>query len=92
MTGDTVQPEQISYADLGRSVESYMASLGLTLSLDAFIKEAKKQSERNWRPQFTAGAVDDYIRAGYQTGGEGAAPPRVPQRLDDYRLIQENRQ
>jgi hypothetical protein len=57
--------EELSYLDAGRTVESYMTSLGADPSLPAFIAEAKNQSKQNWRPVYTAAAVNSYIRAGY---------------------------
>jgi hypothetical protein len=42
-----------------------MVSLGRTGTLVAFVTEARKQSRANWRPEFTADAVNTYVRAGY---------------------------
>jgi hypothetical protein len=33
--------------------------------VDAFAIEARKQSRLNWRTQYTAEAVNGYIRAGF---------------------------
>ncbi len=57
--------ESLSYDDPGRTVESYMASQGKEASLEAFITEAKAQSKQNWRPAYTAAAVNAYVRLGY---------------------------
>jgi len=54
-----------SFPDPERTIESYQQSLGLSASHDAFIAEALKQSRFNWREQFTAKAVNAYIRAGF---------------------------
>ncbi len=54
-----------SFPDPERTIESYQQSLGLSASHDAFIAEALKQSRFNWREQFTAKAVNSYIRAGF---------------------------
>ena len=48
-----------------RTIENYMAHLGLEPTLDAFIEEARKQSRGNWRSQFTAAAVNDWVRQGF---------------------------
>jgi len=53
------------FPDPGRSIPSYMVSLGRTGTLVAFVTEARKQSRANWRPEFTADAVNTYVRAGY---------------------------
>ena len=51
--------------DPERDLESYLSSIGETPTFDAFLAEARKQSKRNWRPEFTAGAVNNYIREGF---------------------------
>jgi len=62
-TGATFSP--ITFPDPDRTVATYMSSLGMTPSLDAFMTEAKKQSKNNWRTQFTAKVVGNYFRAGF---------------------------
>ena len=57
---------EVAYLDPNRTIETYMATLGHPPSLEAFIQEAKKQSRFNWRPAFTAAAVNRYIRAGFE--------------------------
>jgi hypothetical protein len=44
------------------TIDAYMAHLGLEPNPDAFIKEARQQSKGNWRRQFTASAVNDWVR------------------------------
>ena len=51
-----------------RTIESYMAHQGLEPTLDAFIEEIRKQSRANWRNQFTASAVNDWVRQGFGLG------------------------
>ena len=53
------------FDDPTRTVAKYSASLGKAGSLAAFLAEARLQSKENWRPQFTASAVNNYIRAGF---------------------------
>ncbi|MBA3285686.1 MAG: hypothetical protein H0U27_11595 [Nitrosopumilus sp.] len=49
-----------------RDLRSYVSEkLGGSGGIDAFMNEAKKQSRKNWRTQYTADAVNDYIRLGY---------------------------
>ncbi len=49
-----------------RSLETYCADvLGLPESLAAFVEEAEQQSRQRWRPELSAPAINDYIRAGF---------------------------
>ena len=57
--------EEIPYRDPNRTIESYHVSLGKEGTLDAFVAEARKQSRFNWRPEYSAAAVNNYIRAGF---------------------------
>jgi hypothetical protein len=67
------EAKQISYSDPTRTVETYHASLGKEATLAAFIAEARKQSKFNWRTEYTAAAVNEWIRAGF-----GMASARQP--------------
>ena len=63
-TGNTISPnaiDQSGYLDPNRDVASYMASLGGTATLAAFLAAAENQSTSNWNPQYTADAVNSYI-------------------------------
>jgi hypothetical protein len=67
-TGSTVSNNAIDaagYLDPNRSVSTYNASLGGTASLAAFLTECRLQSKDNWRPAYTANAVNNYIRVGF---------------------------
>lgn len=73
--------EEVSFPDSGRCIETYMQSLGMEPSIDAFIAAAREQSRRNWKPEFTAQAVNDWIRAGFGMGDspQTAGPsPQMP--------------
>lgn len=48
-----------------RDIRSYIQSIGGTEGIGTFMAEARKQSRHNWRTQFTAAAVNDYIRQGF---------------------------
>ncbi len=48
------------------TIESYMAHLGLKPTLEAFVAEVRKQSRTNWRPQFTAAAVNNWVRKAFR--------------------------
>ena len=59
------QFEQRTYSAPDRSIATYMMSMGGAPSLDAFLSLAAQQSRQNWRPEFTAAAVNQYIRDGF---------------------------
>lgn len=52
-----------------RTIKTYMASLGLEPTVEAFAAECGKQNIKNWRPEFTAQAVNEYLREGYKLIG-----------------------
>jgi hypothetical protein len=62
-TGST--NEEISFLDPNRTVESFYSSIGGDGSFEGFIDHARLQSKANWNPAFTASAVNDYIREGF---------------------------
>jgi hypothetical protein len=63
---DSTSVEQpAAFPDPNRTIETYHASIGGAASLDAFMLEARLQSKSYWRTQYTAQAVNDYIRAGF---------------------------
>lgn len=66
---------QHTMPDPNRSIATYMQSIGMTASLDAFMTEARKQSKQNWRPQFTAQVVGNYMRAGFGLPPVGGTVP-----------------
>ena len=49
-------------ADGQGSIERYMAHLGLQPTFEAFVGEVRKQSKASWRPEFSAAAVNDWVR------------------------------
>ena len=58
------QAHQTPFPDPSRTIATYHANIGGAPSLDDFISEARKQSRLTWRTQYTAEAVNQYIRAG----------------------------
>lgn len=66
VSGDVTQ--QVSYSDPNRSIETYQQFLGGNPSFESFITEVKKQSRFNWRENYTADNVNQYIRAGFGLG------------------------
>jgi hypothetical protein len=55
----------LSFPEAGRTIGSYMVSQAMTGTTEAFMIEARRQSKLLWRPEFTAAAVNDYLRAGF---------------------------
>ena len=56
---------QVSFPHPERSISTYMSSLGGTPSLDGFLTQARAQSKWNWRDEYSAQAVNEYIREGF---------------------------
>ncbi|NHA15366.1 hypothetical protein [Thioalkalivibrio sp. XN279] len=56
---------QQAYPDAGRTVETYMSSLGLSGDAGAFVLRALGQSRSNWQTRFTANAFNSYVREGF---------------------------
>jgi hypothetical protein len=57
--------EEIDFTDPNRTVESYYSSIGGDGTFEGFIEEARQQSKSDWNPAYTASAVNDYIREGF---------------------------
>jgi hypothetical protein len=45
-----------------------MRALGRSGSVAEFMQEARQQSRNNWRPEFTAVVVNDWVRQGFGVG------------------------
>jgi len=55
--------QQVPYsAAPNATIPGYMEFLGYPSTLEAFYGEVRKQSKDNWRPEFTAASVNDWIR------------------------------
>lgn len=54
------------WVDPNRSVESYHASLGQPATLESFLEAARNRGLKEWWPEYTADAVNSYIRAGFE--------------------------
>lgn len=54
------------WVDPQRDVESYMESLGRPATFAAFIEAARNRPRGTWDPVFSAAAVNDYVRAGFE--------------------------
>ncbi len=75
ITGNNVDAALVDWTDPNRSAETYNASLGGAATFDAFVAEARKQSRDNWRLEYTAEAVNEYIRYGFQAANGGNRAP-----------------
>lgn len=79
-TGDNSEFIKSSFPDPDRSIETYMANIGQTASIDAFINKCRSQGRYNWDNRYTASAVNSYLRAGFFQASE-KAPIYSPMRL-----------
>lgn len=65
-SGETgAQAIQVSYPDPSRTIRSYNVSLGGNADTEEFMNEVIQQSRHNWRPEYTACAVNNYVRDGF---------------------------
>ncbi|HYF13593.1 MAG TPA: hypothetical protein VD971_00825 [Phycisphaerales bacterium] len=56
-----------TFPNANRTIATYMQERAPSYAptLESFLAEARRQSRRNWRPEFTAAAVNQYIREGF---------------------------
>ncbi len=91
ISGSNQDSATVNWFDPNRTAGSYNLTLGGPPSFDAFIAEARKQSRTNWRPEYTADAVNNYVRAGFSTsGGGGNNDNRAPSALPDTTSVTED--
>jgi hypothetical protein len=65
-TGETgALAREITFPDPDRHIATYHTSIGKPASVDSFISEARKQSRLNWRGEYTAPVINDWIRQGF---------------------------
>jgi hypothetical protein len=65
-TGETgASNTRVAYPDPTRTIKTYNATLGGSASTQEFMAETLNQSRQNWRPAYTADAVNNYIREGF---------------------------
>ena len=76
LSGDNSTFGQKEFTDSGRSIESYMTSIGETGTMENFILKIKSQNRYNWDTRFTAETVNGYIKAGFVF--DDIVPPGVP--------------
>ena len=65
------EQREVNFRDPGRNIDSYMSHIGTPGDLAAFLQQARRQSKKNWRPEYTAAAVIDYMRDGFDMEGGG---------------------
>ncbi len=70
LTGDNSTFEQVSFTDPTRSIETYMAFIGETTTVDAFIDKCRNQDRYNWDIRFTSSVVNAWIKAGFETASD----------------------
>ena len=64
-TSDDYAWEEKTYPAPTRDVDTYMASIGETGTIDAFIAAQRAQDRYNWDSRLEADTVNDWIRAGF---------------------------
>ncbi len=66
-TGDmSTVIQKYSFVDPTRDIDTYMASIGETASVDTFIQKARQMGRFNWDNRFTAASVNGWIKAGFE--------------------------
>lgn len=59
-----------AFPDAGRDLEGYAAHLGIGNGFDGLLDALYRQSKASWDPRLGAGAINDWLRAGF-----GMTPP-----------------
>ncbi len=62
---ETEEMENPGWSNPELSIGTYMESLGLTSTLEAFLDQCRSRKLNQWNLQFTAPVVNNYIRAGF---------------------------
>ncbi len=65
LTGDNSTWGSVSFVDNTRTIETYMASLGETATLDEFYVKCRENTRYSWDTRFTAEEVNAWIKAGF---------------------------
>jgi hypothetical protein len=65
LTGDNSTFEQVTFPDPTRSIVTYMASIGETATVEAFVAKCRAMDRYNWDTRFTAAAVNKWIKGGF---------------------------
>ena len=75
LTGDNSTFGQHSFPDPTRSIETYMAAIGETGTVEAFMSKCKAQDRYNWDKRFMASSVNFWLKAGFETTTIGIKSP-----------------
>ncbi len=62
-------------APVNAKISTYMKEIGFAGGLDEFMVEARKQGKQNWRTQFTALGVNEWVRAKFGMPLMGGGTP-----------------
>ncbi|MDB5300381.1 MAG: hypothetical protein JWO87_2044, partial [Phycisphaerales bacterium] len=80
----TAQAATVQYADPTRTLETYMASLGLMASEDSYLAGVRALSKTNWDARYFPSSVVSYIHGGFVSTSGGpqvllTPPPNINQ-------------
>lgn len=75
---DATGANSYGFTDPDRTIITYDALNGGNGSIENFLAKARQQSKDNWRPEHTATAVNNYIRAGFRKVPEHTEPIAPP--------------
>jgi hypothetical protein len=70
----------VTYPDPERSLATYDRTIGGPGTAEDFLERARTQSRAAWRPELTASAVNQYLRAGFRADGRVARRVRARRR------------
>ena len=54
-----------AYVDPDRTIETYLALIGLSADMDTFVQALVQQSKSNWNVALSADTINNYIRGGF---------------------------
>ncbi len=60
-----IDPSAAYFEDASRTVQSYSQSIGGQATIADFVDKARQQAKGNWRTQYTAQEVVNYLKAGF---------------------------
>lgn len=75
---DKTEAPDPEWFDPNRQLRDYSRRLGLQASAEAFLLAARERALRTWPEEYSAYAVNDYIRTGFATDLEDRVPPPAP--------------
>ena len=59
------QQQKLKYPFPDRTIEEYNSKIGGKASYEDFLRQIRKQSKSNWRKEYTADAINDWFREGF---------------------------